>query len=73
MEIYATWQTMGSAVILSLVAAQFLFGGSLIRCIAWIWLWCALTPIRPVAVDVPLMLIGFAASELIYLKVARKP
>jgi biotin transporter BioY len=66
MELNLTFGHLAGFIMMAWIAASFAEGARLTRCIGFIALWQLLSPVRAWYLDVPLMLSGFAAVELIY-------
>lgn len=46
-------------------------GAQLYRLIGWLWLWQVFTPVRPLLLDLPLMVACWCATEWLYLQASR--
>jgi len=66
MELNLTIQHFAGFCLMAYMASFFAAGARLIRLLGWIALWQLLTPVRPVWQDVPMMLIAWVATELVY-------
>lgn len=66
MDIYFDANHLTMLAWLVVMAAYFLTGWRLARCIVWMAAWQLFTPERPFWLDAPLMLGGFALAEGFY-------
>ncbi len=57
---------------MALLASYFTSGPQLMRLLGWVFLWQLLTPVRPVWLDVPMMILGWMLSESVYRLYARR-
>jgi hypothetical protein len=64
MTINLTLQHLAAFLIFTYLATRILQGGTLIRWICWLALWQLFTPGRPISEDVPLLVMGWAATEI---------
>ena len=66
MELNLTIPHLLGFLMIVYVASHFTSGTRLWRVMGWVWLWQLLTPARPAWPDIPLMVVGFVATEWIY-------
>jgi hypothetical protein len=51
---------------MALLASCFTSGPQLMRLLGWIFFWQLLTPVRPLFLDVPMLVLGWMLSESLY-------
>jgi hypothetical protein len=66
-----TLEHFASFAIMAYCASFVAKGAQLYRLLGWLWLWQVFTPVRPVWLDIPLMVAAWAATEWLYLQASR--
>lgn len=61
-----------SFIWMAMLASYFTSGPQLMRLIGWILCWQLITPVRPLWLDVPMMILGWMLSESVYRLYARR-